>query len=81
MDSVTYFNFQANKWIAMFKFVKSVFASPEKFLQIMTRQDINDSIAEGERIIIDENGNISVNTLSEDVHEDFARHVNTLKGV
>ncbi|WP_337012182.1 hypothetical protein [Pantoea sp. AS142] len=65
----------------MFKVFKSVFASPEKFLQIMTRQDINDSIAEGERIIIDENGNISVNTLSEDVHEDFARHVNTLKGV
>lgn len=65
----------------MFNFVKSVFASPEKFLQIMTRQDINDSIAEGERIIIDENGNISVNTLSEEVHEDFARHVNMLKGV
>ena len=81
MDSVTYFNFQANKCIAMVNFVKSVFASPEKFLQIMTRQDINDSIAEGERIIIDENGNISVNTLSEEVHEDFARHVNTLKGV
>lgn len=81
MDSVTYFNFQANKWIAMFNFIKSVFASPDKFLQIMTRQDINDSIAEGERIIIDENGNISVNTLSEEVHEDFARHVNTLKGV
>lgn len=65
----------------MLKFVKSLFASPDKFLQIMTRQDINDSIAEGERIIIDENGNISVNTLSEEVHEDFARHVNTLKGV
>lgn len=81
MDSVTYFNFQANKCITMVNFVKSVFASPEKFLQIMTRQDINDSIAEGERIIIDENGNISVNTLSEEVHEDFARHVNTLKGV
>ena len=65
----------------MFQFVKSVFASPDKFLQIMTRQDINDSIAEGEGIIMDENGNISVNTLSEEVHEDFARHVNTLKGV
>ncbi|MGK3142549.1 hypothetical protein [Pantoea sp. C2G6] len=65
----------------MFTFIKSLFASPDKFLQIMSREDINDSIAEGERIIIDENGNISVNTLSEEVHEDFARHVNTLKGV
>ena len=65
----------------MFKFVKSLFARPEQFLQIVSRADINDSIAEGERIIIDENGNISVNTLSEEVHEDFARHVNTLKGV
>ncbi|MBE5253125.1 MAG: hypothetical protein QRY16_10905 [Enterobacterales bacterium endosymbiont of Blomia tropicalis] len=65
----------------MFRYALSVFASPETFLQIMTRQDINDSIADGERIIIDENGNASVNITSDEVREDFARHVNALKGV
>lgn len=65
----------------MHKFILSLFASPDTFLQIMTRQDINDSIAEGERIIIDENGSASVNILSKDVREDFARHVQKLKGV
>ncbi|MCZ4059896.1 hypothetical protein O3W44_13605 [Pantoea sp. LMR881] len=65
----------------MFKYVLSVFASPEKFLQIMTRKDINDTIADGERIIIDEDGNASVNILSDEVKEDFERHVNALKEV
>ena len=65
----------------MISFVRSLFASPDKFLQIMSRQEINDSIADGERIIIDENGNAAVNILSEEVKEDFNRHVNSLKGV
>ena len=65
----------------MISFVRSLFASPDKFLQIMSRQDINDSIADGERIIIDENGNAAVNILGDEVKEDFNRHVNTLKGV
>ncbi|WP_409074957.1 hypothetical protein ACF2G4_13295 [Pantoea sp. C3] len=65
----------------MFRYVLSVFASPEKFIQLMSRQDINESIADGDRIIIDEDGNASVNVTSDEVREDFARHVNALKGV
>lgn len=65
----------------MFRYVLSVFSSPEKFIQLMSRQDINEAIADGDRIIIDEDGNASVNVTSDEVREDFARHVNALKGV
>lgn len=63
----------------MFKLIRSVFTSPEKLLQVLNRSDIEDSIAEGERIIIDEDGNATVNVLSEEVQNDFNHHVNTLK--
>lgn len=65
----------------MLTFMRSLFSSPESFIRGMSRQDLNDSISDGERIIIDEDGNASVNVLSEEVHEDFARHIETLKGV
>lgn len=65
----------------MLTFLRSLFSSPESFIRGMSRQDINDSIADGERIIIDEDGNASVNVLSEEVQEDFSRHVDSLKGV
>ena len=65
----------------MLTFLRSLFSSPESFIRGMSRQDINDSITDGERIIIDEDGNASVNVLSEEVQEDFSRHVDSLKGV
>nr|MBA2817393.1 hypothetical protein [Candidatus Pantoea persica] len=49
----------------MLTFLHSLFSSPRSFIRGMSRQDINDSIADGERIIIDEDGNTSVNVLSE----------------
>jgi hypothetical protein len=36
---------------------------------------------DGDRIIIDEDGNASVNPLSPEVHKDFAEHVSTLKEI
>lgn len=65
----------------MLTFLRSLFSSPESFIRGMSREDINESIADGERIIIDEDGNASVNVLSEEVQNDFARHVNALKEV
>jgi predicted ABC-class ATPase len=65
----------------MFGFLTSLFASPEALLQVMTRQDIQESIQEGDRIIIDEDGNASVNPLSPEVQRDFAHHVSTLKDI
>ncbi|KOC91571.1 hypothetical protein [Winslowiella iniecta] len=63
----------------MFKLVRSLFSSPEKLLQVLNRSDIEESIADGERIIIDEDGNATVNILSEEVQHDFNEHVNALK--
>jgi len=63
----------------MFKLVRSLFSSPEKLLQVLNRSDIEESIADGERIIIDEDGNATVNILSEEVQRDFNQHVNNLK--
>ncbi|XXN64716.1 hypothetical protein ACRQ84_03980 [Enterobacter ludwigii] len=65
----------------MFGFITSLFGSPESLLQVMTRQDIQESIEEGDRIIIDEDGNASVNPLSPEVQRDFAEHVSTLKDI
>jgi len=47
----------------------------------MSRQDIRESIQDGDRIIIDEDGNASVNPLSPEVQQDFLEHVNTLKDI
>lgn len=65
----------------MLTFFRSLFSSPEVFIRGMSRQDINDSIADGERIIIDEDGNASVNVLSQEVHDDFARYVDALRRI
>ena len=63
----------------MFRFIFSLFSSPEFLLQVMSQNDIAESIEEGERILIDEDGCAMVNISSTEVHADFARHVNTLK--
>lgn len=65
----------------MFRFLTSLFGSPEALMQVMTRQDIKESIQEGDRIIIDEDGNASVNPLSPEVQRDFTAHINTLKDI
>nr|WP_254185850.1 hypothetical protein [Pantoea sp. B270] len=59
----------------------SLFSSPESLLQVMSRQDICESIQEGDRIIIDEDGNASVNPLSPQVQQDFADHIKRLKDI
>ncbi len=63
----------------MFKFLFSLFSSPESLLQIMSQHNLEETIEEGERIIIDEDGIATVNIASKDVREDFSRHVHALK--
>lgn len=63
------------------RYFTSLFSSPESLLQVMSRQDIRESIQEGDRIIIDEDGNASVNPLSPQVQQDFANHVKRLKDI
>ncbi|ORM62771.1 hypothetical protein PRCB_24335 [Pantoea rodasii] len=65
----------------MFHFILSLFSSPESLLQVMSQQDMQESIQEGDRIIIDEDGNASVNPLSPKVQRDFSHHVKTLKDI
>lgn len=65
----------------MRRFLCALFSSPESLLQVMTQQDVTESMADGDRIIIDEDGNASVNPLSPDVHKSFAEHVLTLKDI
>jgi hypothetical protein len=57
----------------------SIFASPESLLEVISRQDIIESVEDGDRIIIDMDGNASVNFKSGEVRQDFLRHVNALK--
>lgn len=57
----------------------SVFSSPESLLQVMSQQEIIVAVEDGDRIIIDQDGNASVNFRSKEVREDFLRHVNALK--
>ncbi len=57
----------------------SLFASPESLLQVISHQEIIESVEDGDRIIIDQDGNASVNFKSREVREDFLRHVNALK--
>jgi len=65
----------------MLRFLSSLFSSPESLLQVMSQQDMKESIEEGDRIIIDEDGNASVNPLSPEVQRDFQDHVKRLKDI
>ena len=53
----------------MRRFFLSLFSSPESLLQVMSQQEI----------IIDQDGNASVNYKSNEVRQDFLRHVTALK--
>ena len=59
----------------MFKIMLQIFSSPEKFLGLFSAADMEDTIEEDERILIDENGTASVNPANQDMREDFDRHV------
>lgn len=63
----------------MYSLLKSLFSSPERLLSVMSRRDMQEEKDDGERILIDEDGGASVNICSPEVHEDFARHVETLR--
>ncbi|WP_333849481.1 hypothetical protein [Leclercia sp.] len=63
----------------MKRLVMSIFSSPESLLQVMSQQEIIEAVEDGDRIIIDQDGNASVNYKSKEVREDFLRHVNALK--
>jgi len=63
----------------MKRFFLSLFSSPESLLQVMSQQEIIEAVEDGDRIIIDQDGNASVNYKSNEVRQDFLRHVNTLK--
>ena len=65
----------------MLHFLTSLFSSPESLLQVMSQQDIKESIEEGDRIIIDEDGNASLNPLSPKVQRYFTQHGKTLKDI
>jgi hypothetical protein len=86
------FNLKANLSIFFqaysFKFIRmpdmkrvflSLFSSPESLLQVMSQQEIIEAVEDGDRIIIDQDGNASVNYKSNEVRQDFLRHVNALK--
>jgi hypothetical protein len=62
----------------MKRFFLSLFSSPES-LQVMSQQEIIEAVEDGDRIIIDQDGNASVNYKSNEVRQDFLRHVNALK--
>lgn len=61
------------------KILSYLFTSPEKLLQVTDHRNVQESIDDGERIIIDEDGRARVNVRSEAVKEDFTRHVEALK--
>jgi len=63
----------------MKRFCMAIFSSPESLLQVMSQQEIIEAVEDGDRIIIDQDGNASVNFKSSDVRKDFIRHVNALK--
>lgn len=63
----------------MLKMIASLFTSPERLLNVMSRNDMQEAKDDGERILIDEDGAASVNLQSVEVHEDFARHVAKLR--
>ncbi|CAM3755289.1 hypothetical protein [Rahnella] len=59
----------------MLKIVLQIFSSPEKFLGLFSAADMENTLEEGERILIDENGTASVNPANQSMQADFARHV------
>ncbi|WES70456.1 hypothetical protein [Superficieibacter sp. HKU1] len=61
------------------RWFRSLFTSPEKFLQVINHHDIEESIEDGERILVDDDGNATVNVHCRAVQDDFDRHVNALK--
>ncbi|SFT47452.1 hypothetical protein SAMN05192562_101420 [Kosakonia arachidis] len=63
----------------MKKMLYSLFASPDRLLQVMSHSEIQDSIEDGDRIVVD--GNTSVNVHCQQVQDDFKRHVAALKRV
>lgn len=63
----------------MMKLFGSLFTSPEKLLQVISHSDVQESIDDGERILIDEDGNAAVNIHCKAVQDDFARHVEALR--
>lgn len=63
----------------MKRLLLSIFSSPESLLQVMSQQEIIEAVEDGDRIIIDQDGNASVNFKNKEVREDFLRHVNALK--
>lgn len=65
----------------MITLLKSFFCSPERLLNVITREEIYDDRAAQDRILIDEDGNASVNTGSDEVRKDFCRYVKLLRNV
>ncbi|MCI1897494.1 MAG: hypothetical protein LKI85_03805 [Enterobacter sp.] len=63
----------------MKKMIRSLFASPDALLQVMSHSEIQEAIDDGERIVIDADGNTSVNIHCKHVQDDFSRHVDVLK--
>ncbi|MBU9811562.1 hypothetical protein ACE2AK_05745 [Rahnella perminowiae] len=59
----------------MLKIFLHIFSSPEKFLGLLSTADRDNTLEEGERILIDENGTASVNLANQEMQKDFARHV------
>lgn len=59
--------------------IYSLFAAPERFMSIISRTDAQDALDDGDRVIIDEDGNAIVNIHHPEVQEDFARHVAELR--
>jgi hypothetical protein len=45
----------------------------------MSHSEIQDAIEDGERIVVDADGNTSVNIHCQKVQDDFKRHVDALK--
>ena len=45
----------------MRRLITSIFSSPESLLQVMSQQEIIEAVEDGDRIIIDQDGNASVN--------------------
>lgn len=63
----------------MFRILKRLFSSPETLLNVISREDLQASEGNGERVLIDEDGNTSVNIHSKKVKEDFSRHIAALR--
>lgn len=63
----------------MFKTLHSLFASPNQLLQVMSHSEMVDAIEDGDRIVVDADGNTSVNMRCQQVQDDFKRHVEALK--